>query len=189
MTERKAKGTIQITLGFIGGILFLLSPVSGLLGVYTHYKIGTDEALLTKLGIDASNYDYSVGYWVGRSVWHCVGLYALAAFLFALGMKKLQSALLAFAAFAIYSLGGTVFHVASGSWQEQGLVYTAGAWLAEAISWIPKHLVELGLLVQGPLGLRKRLQVGNKEKETSSLGRNQKGVDVVEEQANKTTGV
>ena len=157
MDKCKSKGTIQITIGIIIGILLLLTLGSNLLSVYNYQTLTSNEELLIKLGLNPSSYEYSLTYWIIRYSFHICGLVALLLYVIFVSIKKLRQSFIVFMLYSIYSLIIIIFAITALSEEEQIRGLTIGGWFAKIIVWMPKFFIELGLLVQGLLGVRKNL--------------------------------
>jgi len=55
----------------------------------------------------------------------------------------------------VYFLICAISNITDLSPEEKARGFTIGGWIALIISWTPKYAIELGLLIQGLLGVRK----------------------------------
>ena len=162
------KGDTQIVIGIIASILLFFITVRGeLLKLHLDYQIShdvallTDEALLTALGYKPPIvFQKSPTYWIGRLTFHIFGIVAILVYMTSVGSVRIKSAKVSFILCLIYFLTQAYGNITNLSYEEQVRGFTFGGWVANTIVWIPKYAIELGLLVQGLLGVRKRISNG-----------------------------
>jgi len=154
-----ATGGVQIAIGILVGILLLLlGPAVALWGVHTHYSITQNETFLIELGYDPADFQYSLGYWIERAGFHLFGFAAILLYIIFVASKKLSGSKVAFLLCLVYFLALAYSNITGLSEAERIRGYTLGGWIGRTLSWIPKYVVELGLLVQGLLGVRKQVR-------------------------------
>ncbi|MBW8039579.1 MAG: hypothetical protein FVQ85_06225 [Planctomycetes bacterium] len=152
------RGRVQMSIGIVVGILLLFSSVGGeILSVYTEYTITHNQELLISLGHDPANFQQSPFYWIGRLTFHTFGLVAILVYVISVALKRLKVVKVGFLLCLIYFMTQAYGNITNLSQEEQVRGLTFGAWVAITILWLPRYAVELGLLIQGWLGVRKRM--------------------------------
>jgi hypothetical protein len=155
------KGGTQIVIGIIAGILLIFVTCGGeLLKLRLDYKLSHNEALLTELGYEPTDFQKSPNYWIGRLTFHIFGIVAILVYITSVGFVKIKSAKVCFILCLIYFLAHAYGNITNLSPEAQVRGVTLGYWVAKTILWFPKYAVELGLLIQGLIGVRKRISNG-----------------------------
>ncbi len=149
------KGRAQIGIGIIICILLLFSPGAKILSTYTEYSITNNRELLIELGYNPDSFIRSTSYWVTRYSFHIFGLTSLLLYLIFTLAKKLKAAIVVFTLCFVYFLICVIISITDLTPEQKMRGYTLGGWIAKIILWLPKYTIELGLLVQGLLGVRK----------------------------------
>ena len=156
MEAKGSKGKIQIGIGIITCILLLMTTVGAeIFSVYTEYSVTSNRELLIKLGHNPDLFIRTTSYWVTRYSFHFYGLISLLLyFVFVLG-KKFKVATLSFTLCLVYFLSCAIINITDMTPEQKMRGYTIGGWIAKVVVWLPKYTIELGLLAQGILGVRK----------------------------------
>lgn len=152
------QGGVQIAIGIIAGILILFNPGTGLMKLHADYSITQNQTLLIELGYDPTDFQYNPSYWIGRVAFHVFGFAAILLYVISVATKKLPAATVTLLLCLAYLLAHAYGNITSLSYEEQVRGLTAGGWAGKIVSWLPKYAIELALLVQGLLGVRKRVR-------------------------------
>lgn len=158
---KTVRGKIQIAVGIIVCGLLLFSVACQMYSVYAEHKITSDRDLLLQLGYSPEAFHRHPAYWVARYGFHAFGAISLLLYLVFVSLKKLKTATLMFGICTVYFVSMAVMNITGLTYEEQVRGLTAGAWIAKIISWLPKYLIELGLLVQGVLGVKKYVRTND----------------------------
>lgn len=149
------KGRVQIGIGVFACILLLFGVGAEILSVYTEYSIMNNREPLIELGYNPDSFTRATSYWVTRYSFHFYGLTSLLLYLIFTQAKKLKAATVVFTLCFVYFLICAIISITNLTPEQKMRGYTIGGWIAKIIVWLPKYTIELGLLVQGLLGVRK----------------------------------
>lgn len=149
------KGRLQIGIGVLACILLLFSVGAEIFSVYTEYSITNNRELLIELGYNPDLFTRATSYWVTRYSFHFYGLTSLLLYLIFTQAKKLKAATVVFILCFVYFLICAIISITDLTQEQKMRGYTIGGWIAKIIVRLPKYTIELGLLVQGLLGVRK----------------------------------
>jgi len=172
--QNRHKGRVQIGIGIVAGILLLQYPCIAFLhlrvqDMLTDYEPGDFQHLeriapgasqrLEHTLADFDRYDSqrSAHYWLGQVLFHSFGVAAILFYVTSVGLKRLTPAKAAFLLCVIYRLLLAYDAITCLS-PEARAEYTAGGLAGRAIGYLPGCVIDLGLLLQGLLGVRKRIQ-------------------------------
>jgi len=97
---------------------------------------------------------------LGGGAFHVFGYAAILLYVIFVLSKKLRGAQIAFLLCLFYFLVVLYSNITSLSEEERIRGVTTGWWVAQIVIHLPAPTVELGLLVQGLLGLRKQAVIG-----------------------------
>lgn len=151
----KPKGRIQIGIGIIACILLLIAVGMEIFSVYTEYSITNNRELLIELGYNPDSFTRTTSYWVTQYSFHFYGFISLLLYLIFTQAKKLKAATVVFTLCLVYFLICAIISITDLTPEQKMRGYTIGGWIGRIILWLPKYIIELGLLVQGLLGVRK----------------------------------
>jgi hypothetical protein len=160
-SKSNRKGGLQIAIGVSVGTLLILGPVVALWRVHTEYSITQNETLLIELGYNPAEFQYSSGYWIERIGFHVFGFAAIVLYIVFVASKRLSGSKVTFILCLVYFVMLAYSDITGLSEEQRIRGFTLGGWIGWTLSWLPKYVVELGLLVQGLLGVRKRIR-GNR---------------------------
>lgn len=153
--SRKAKkGKIQIAIGIVTCILLLLTICSSFWELYLNFYIINNEELLKQIGY--SPQDFDVNFFLGiKLVFLTYGFVSLLLYLTFICLKKQKLSKILFLFFLLYSVIDAYLNITNLSQEERIRGLTIGAWILQIVVWLPKYSCELGLLIQGYLGISK----------------------------------
>ena len=153
--DEKIKGRTQIVIGIIACGLLLLSVALQAHSVYVEHEITTNRDLLLQMGYSPEAFPRHPAYWATWYGFHAFGAISLLLYLIYVSSKRLKPATVMFGMCSVYFVTVAVINITALTYEEQVRGLTFGGWIAKAVSWLPKYLVELGLLIQGVLGVKK----------------------------------
>ncbi len=155
MAKTKTRGTVQIWIGIVTSVLLMISVAANLLSVHNEQMITGNRQLLIQLGYDPDIFQRSASYWLMRYGFHALGLVGLLLYLISTYLKNFKASASLFTLCLFYFIICAISDMTALTYEEKVRGLTLGAWVAKVISWIPKYAIELGLLSQGFLGVRK----------------------------------
>lgn len=151
----KPKGEIQIGIGLVVGVLLLMAIGAEIFSVYTEYSILNNRELLIEMGYNPDSFSRPTTYWVSQYSFHLFGLISLLLYLVFVAVRKSKISAILFVLCLAYFLICAIINIADLTPEQEMRGYTMGGWIARVIVWLPRYIIELGLLVQGLLGVRK----------------------------------